>query len=193
MSRFFHPQPVESSSSGRFEVRCPTCACFPPRVPLRRISSNTSPLGAWEWASSAHCLSLPIWRRKVNAGFRGSLESRTAAEEQKRALLTRIRRDVDDLVGRIPLIRSQLRLLEDVLILQAEESLRSAESAYAVGSVGALDLLDAERVVLEARTAAERTRADHAIALARLEGAIGAPLSRSDGAAEPEEERADAR
>ena len=34
----------------------------------------------------------------------------------------------------------------------------------------------AERVLLEVRTGTERARADHAIALARLEGAIGGPL-----------------
>jgi outer membrane protein TolC len=43
--------------------------------------------------------------------------------------------------------------------------------------LNALDLLDAERVLLEVRTGTERARADLAIALARLEGAIGAPLA----------------
>jgi outer membrane protein TolC len=63
-----------------------------------------------------------------------------------------------------------------VLLVQAEQSLQSAEAGYAAGTLNALDLLDAERVLLEVRTGTERARADHAIALARLEGAVGAPL-----------------
>ena len=54
--------------------------------------------------------------------------------------------------------------------------LQAAESGYAAGILNSLDLLDAERVLLEVRTGTERARADHAIALARLEGTIGGPL-----------------
>ena len=74
----------------------------------------------------------------------------------------------------------QVELFEHVLLIQAEQSLRSAESGYAAGSLNSLDLLDAERVLLEVRTGIERARADHAIAYARLEGAIGAPLDEDD-------------
>ena len=72
---------------------------------------------------------------------------------------------------------------ERVLLIQAEQSLRSAESGYAAGNLNSLDLLDAERVLLEVRTGIERARTDHAIALARLEGAIGAPLD-TEGASQ---------
>ena len=67
-------------------------------------------------------------------------------------------------------------LFERVLLVQAEQSLRSAEAGYAAGGLSSLDLLDAERVLLEVRTAALRARADFAIALARLEGAVGGPV-----------------
>ena len=70
----------------------------------------------------------------------------------------------------------QLALFDDLLILQAEEALRSAEAAYASGSQSALDLLDAERVLLEVRIASARARADSLILHARLEGALGAPV-----------------
>ena len=76
----------------------------------------------------------------------------------------------------------QVALFERVLLIQAEQSLRSAESGYAAGKLNSLDLLDAERVLLDVRTGIERVRADHAIAHARLEGAIGAPLDEMEGA-----------
>jgi hypothetical protein len=61
-------------------------------------------------------------------------------------------------------------------MVQSEHALRSAEAAYTAGRVDALALLDAERVLLDVRLAAVRARADLAIARARLEGAIAAPL-----------------
>ena len=70
----------------------------------------------------------------------------------------------------------QMELYDEVLIVQASQSLRSAESAYAAGTADALDLLDAERVLLQVRIAAERARADLDVAVARLEGVIAGPL-----------------
>ena len=66
---------------------------------------------------------------------------------------------------------------EDVLEIQASQSLRSAEAGYAAGTLNALDLLDAERVLLDVRIAAARARADYAITLAELEGTVAAPVS----------------
>jgi len=124
-------------------------------------------------------VSIPVWRDKVSAGVQEGLETVRSSEEKTRIVAARIRGDVDDLSGRLPLTWTHLRLLEDVLTLQAEESLRSAESAYAAGSLGALDLLDAERVLLDVRTAIARSRADYQILLARLEEAIAGPLPES--------------
>ncbi len=126
-------------------------------------------------------VNLPIWRHRISAGVQESVESRTAAEESRRQVMTGIRREIDDLTSRIPLIWSQRRLIQDVLQVQSRESLHSAESAYAAGTINALDLLDAERVLLDVRIALQRSAADYAIALARLEGAIGAPLDDAKG------------
>ena len=69
--------------------------------------------------------------------------------------------------------------------MQAEQSLRSAEAGYAAGGLNSLDLLDAERVLLEVRTTTVRARADYAIALARLEGAVGSPVAVETEGVEP--------
>ena len=79
------------------------------------------------------------------------------------------------LEGRIPEIERRLALLEDVLPIQSEQALASAESAYAAGRVDALALLDAERVLLDVRLTAARSRTDLAIACIDLEAAVGAP------------------
>jgi outer membrane protein TolC len=121
-------------------------------------------------------ISLPLWRGAINAGENEAAQHRVAAEESYRATSTKINRSLDDLLRRVPLAWDRLRLYEDVLELQATQSLRSAESAYAATTADALDLLDAERVLLEVRIAAARARTDYAIALAQLEGTVGAPI-----------------
>jgi len=121
-------------------------------------------------------INLPIWREKLAAGVEEAIQLRLAAEETQRAITAEIDGDLADLARRIPLIAEQLALFDDILTAQAEESLRSAEAAYASGTAGALDLLDAERVLLGVRIAAERARTDLAVAAAKLEGVAAAPL-----------------
>lgn len=121
-------------------------------------------------------LNLPVRTVRIDAGLAEAEARRGAAEEALRAVDAAIERDLGDLAERLRLTREQTDLFDRVLILQAEESLRSAESAYTAGTLRALDLLDAERVLFQVRLAAARARADHLIARARLEGAVGASL-----------------
>jgi cobalt-zinc-cadmium efflux system outer membrane protein len=130
-------------------------------------------------------LNLPIKRGKLDAGLEEATGHRLAAVERKRDVTTLIDRALGELFERLRLTGEQVRLFERVLIIQAEQSLQSAESGYAAGTLNSLDLLDAERVLLEVRTGTERARADHAVALARLEGAIGGPLTETNEGAQP--------
>ncbi len=122
-------------------------------------------------------VSIPIWRRKLVAGLEEAVEHRSVAEEAKRDLVAGIQADVGDLAQRIPLAYEQFRLVDDLLIAQAEESLESAKSAYVASTVNALELLDAEHVLFGAEKAAARAHADWAIAVARLEGTIAGALT----------------
>jgi cobalt-zinc-cadmium efflux system outer membrane protein len=121
-------------------------------------------------------VNLPVWRSKLAAGVEEGTARRLAAEESVREVTASIDGDLGNLLQRIPLLEDQVDLYENVLIVQARESLQSAESAYATGTAGALDLLDAERVLFQVRIAAARARTDLAISDAKLEGVIGAPM-----------------
>lgn len=124
---------------------------------------------------------IPLWRNKLDAGREAALERRSAAEQARSALRTEIESEVGDLTTRIPLLFEHWELLENVLRLQAEEALRSAEAAYTTGKLNAVDLLDAEVVLYEVQTSAARTAADLAIGLAELERAVARPLSALHG------------
>jgi cobalt-zinc-cadmium efflux system outer membrane protein len=121
-------------------------------------------------------ISVPLWGSSLEAGVEEKVQNRLAAEEGRREIAAAIDGELGDLVHRIPLLEEQLSLYDEVLIVQAGQSLRSAESAYASGTANALDLLDAERVLLQVRIAAERVRTDLDVAVARLEGVIAGPL-----------------
>jgi outer membrane protein TolC len=122
-------------------------------------------------------VNLPVWRERLEAGVVEATARETAAEEELRSTLAGIDQSLGELAARLPLLDEQLALFTGLLSTQAEEALRSAEAAYAAGSAGALDLLDAERVLLEVRVGTARMRADSLIVRARLEGALGAPLA----------------
>lgn len=124
--------------------------------------------------------SLPLWRGKLAAGVDEARLQTRRAEEERRAAVARIDRSLADLAARLPLTWKRVRLYETVLGVQAEQSLRSAESAYTAGTTSALELLDAERVLLDVRIAAARARTDYAVAVAELEGAAGLPLNLTD-------------
>jgi cobalt-zinc-cadmium efflux system outer membrane protein len=121
-------------------------------------------------------VNLPIHTKKLAAAVAEASDRQLAAEQAKRSVVSGIDRSLDDLVYRIPLTYQRLHLFDDVLSIQAEQSLRSAEAGYAAGTLNALDLLDAERVLLEVRTASARARADYAIGVAQLEGATAGPI-----------------
>lgn len=126
-------------------------------------------------------INLPIWRERLASGVDEAARMREAAEAMERARVASIRRQLDDLAQRMPLTADQIYLLEDVLARQAEQSLLAAEAGYAAGTLGALDLLDAQRVLLEVRTAAARARADYAIAASALAVATATPLDVPEG------------
>lgn len=121
-------------------------------------------------------VSLPVRRKRLHAGMEEAVQARLAAEEQVRATQAAIAEEMTDLTRRIPLIDERLALFDNVLVVQAEESLLSAFAAYSAGTVGALDLLDAERVLFEVRVAAARAQTDLANAIARLERAVAQPV-----------------
>jgi outer membrane protein TolC len=122
-------------------------------------------------------INLPIHRGRLEAALQETLEMDRVAEDGERRAWATIEGDLGKHAARLPLLFDEWRLLDGVLLAQAEEALSSAEAAYAAGKLGALELLDAEHVLFEVRTAAIRIHTEYAIASARLESAIAAPLA----------------
>jgi outer membrane protein TolC len=123
-------------------------------------------------------INIPIRRDKYNAGVLEATEGLIASRKQYLNIRNEMEFSIRDQAIRIETLREQIDLFEEVLIPQAEEALRSTESAYETGQLGALDLLDSERVLLELRLINARYYADYLRAAAHLERAVGTKFPR---------------
>ena len=118
-------------------------------------------------------INIPIWRDKYDAGVQEAAETLLAQRSNYANVLNEMEFSVRDQVIRLETLQDQVDLYENALIPQAEEALRSTESAYETGQLGVLDLLDSERVLLNAKLVNARYYSDFLIALASLERAVG--------------------
>lgn len=123
-------------------------------------------------------ISIPLWRDKYDAEVREASETLRAERSSYAYVQNEMEFSIRDQVVRIETLGDQIRLFENVLIPQTEETLRATEAAYETGLLGVLDLLDSERVLLNVRIVNSRYYSDLLNALANLERAIGTRFPR---------------
>ena len=118
-------------------------------------------------------VNIPIFRAKYDAGVQEATERFSAARQAYRSAVNNVELSVRTIGFRIETIDDQIALFARALIPQAEQALSSTESAYATGSIGVLDLLDGERMLLEVRLGLARLESDYMKSLAEMERSIG--------------------
>ncbi len=130
------------------------------------------------WMASLS-MNIPIWRGKYAAGEREAraryLAAISARAQRENALTSVVQRtlfehrDAD----------RKIALYRDVLVPKAMESIRSTETAFRAGAASFLDMVDAERTLLEFKLSFERALANRAQRLAELEMIVGRSMPRS--------------
>ena len=118
-------------------------------------------------------INIPLQRHKYRAEVMEAAENLIAERSTYRNLRNRIQLSIRDSAVRIQTLWRQMELFERVLVPQTREALRSAESGYRNAQLGALELLDSERSLLETRVLQARHQADYMQALAAMERAVG--------------------
>lgn len=118
-------------------------------------------------------INIPLQRHKYRAEVMEAAENLVAERSTYRDLRNRIQLAIRDLAVRIETLWRQMDLFERVLIPQTREALRAAEAGYQNGQLGALELLDSERALLETQVLQARYEADYMQALAEMEQAVG--------------------
>lgn len=130
-------------------------------------------------------IELPIWRSAVTAAKREGEASLGAALAARRDAGLTLRADVERQLFALRDADRRLSLYRDTLITKGQEAVQSLAVSYQSGTAMFLDVIDAERVLLEFELAAARALADRAQALARLTRLTGVDPTRTPAREEP--------
>ena len=124
-------------------------------------------------------ITLPLWYAKYRAAVR-------EAEARYEAALKERSEKENDLTATLKLTLYKLRdaerridLYRNTLLPLAKESLRVTQKAFETEAADFLDLIDAERILLEFSLALERARADRCQRLAEIEMLVGKEIPRA--------------
>ncbi len=124
-------------------------------------------------------INVPLWRGKYAAGSREAQARLRASrlEHADRALQldAHVKRTAFELrdAGR------KVTLYRDTLIPKGEQSLRATSAGFEAGQLEFLNVIDAQRVLLEFQLSYERALSNQTVRLAQLEMLVGSPLPRA--------------
>ncbi len=121
-------------------------------------------------------VTIPLYRKRIHAGITEAEQTVRRDQEALESVRDDLEYQLQQAATRMQSDGERAGLFEKVIIPQAEQSLASAESAYSTGGLGFLDLLDAERILFQARLSYHRLVSDFWSAAAELEEAIGRPF-----------------
>jgi len=121
-------------------------------------------------------INIPIRRRKYDAAVAEATQNKLASREGYRNEVNVMEASIRSVGFRIETLERQISLFEKTLVPQAEQALASTEAAYSTGSLGILELLDSERVLLDVRLSLAKFNSDYMKSLAEMERTIGAPF-----------------
>jgi outer membrane protein TolC len=121
-------------------------------------------------------INIPIWLGARRAGVQQANENFSAQRLKYENLMNQVEAEIADIAFQIKTTGETLDLYERGLLTQAESSLKSATAAYQTGKLDFLNLLDAERMLLQLRLAYTNEQANYFKQIAALERAVGGNL-----------------
>jgi outer membrane protein, heavy metal efflux system len=121
-------------------------------------------------------LTLPIWRgNKVGPNRRGAEQTLASAQAERAQTEAEVRFMVREAYAMVSSARAMSHLYRDSILPQAEASLASSKAAYETNRAGFLDLLEAQRMLLDSRMGYLDATADYLKGRAALGLAVGDP------------------
>ncbi|NBB94780.1 MAG: TolC family protein [Planctomycetes bacterium] len=122
-------------------------------------------------------VNVPIWIERIEAGIREARHRHRAAVLASRQKETDLAAELKQAIYNYRDAERKFHLYSRTLQPQAEQLVKTQESAFRGGTSSFLDLVDAQRVLLEFALAADRARADRAKALVRIEAMLAGPVT----------------
>ena len=147
-----------------------TLASFPDRVSARKARDDIM---------VSVRVNLPIWRKRIDAGIAEAKAEERAIELEQRALALELERDARMALFELQDAKRRHNLRTDSLIPQAEDAYESLEGNYISGvtNVNFIDVLDAQRMLLDFELERVRALRDWHVAATELERILGGPWS----------------
>lgn len=118
-------------------------------------------------------INIPIWRGAYRAGQRDAEARRRAAELDRTDRENQLQSRMQSVLFDFHDSERKIDLYHDALIPKAQQSISASMQGYEAGQVDFLDLLDAQRMLLEFELAEKRARANRLIRLAELRMLVG--------------------
>jgi len=128
-------------------------------------------------------LNLPIWREKYRAAVREASAGYEAVLKQQQDLRNNLLADLQMALFRLRDAERKIDLYSNALLPKARQALDVSQQSLEAGKAGFLDVIDAQRTLLEFGLSCERARADHEQAIAEIEMIIAQELPRTASAA----------
>ncbi|MCH7599024.1 MAG: TolC family protein [Myxococcales bacterium] len=117
--------------------------------------------------------SVPIWWGAYAAGVESAAASQRAANEGVRGQRLVLEAELEDDLFSLRDAQRRQVLYHDDILPKARENLESTTASYRSGRAALIDLIDAQRTLLEFELAFERARTDAFIAAAKVRALIG--------------------
>ncbi len=128
-------------------------------------------------------MNVPLYRKRLDAGIRGAEAQATATARQYDSVRDRTAAEVKDLFVQANSQTQLIRLFRDDIIPKAGQTLQVSMSAYQVGKIGFLQLIDNWRELLRFQIMYQRLESQLQQTLASLDRVVGGQLQLE--AAEP--------
>jgi len=115
---------------------------------------------------------IPLWYRR-----QGEIGAAMGAHRKAQAERIRIQQELEQTITQhfqeVRTAQDQMKVFEEGLLYQAKEAYGIAEFSFRHGVMSLLEVIDAQRVYRQTLLEYAQARAEHSIALARLERAVG--------------------
>lgn len=125
-----------------------------------------------ESVTAGFSVALPLWYRR-----QGEIGTAMGAHREAQAERDRMRQELEQTITQhfqeVQTAHAQMQVFEQGLLHQAKEALDIAQFSFRHGAASLLEVIDAQRVYRQTLLEYAQARADHSIALARLERAVG--------------------
>ncbi len=142
------------------------------------VSANPPSNSGQDPVIATFSINLPIWKKKLDAGLMQAKFQHRAALRDKTQKLNALNAQLKLTLYQFRDGQRKINLYRDTLLPKAVESVKANETAFRAGGNSFLDLIDAQRVMLEFELAYERALSNKAQKLAKLEMLVGKQIPR---------------